>query len=121
QPYVEGANDNGSGVAALLALGTQLHAQPLEHTEVTLLFTGCAEAGAVGIESFLENDAPPRSDSTFINLQMVGAGRLGYVTQHGASLVTSYRPSPQITVTAAQVARDNPALRVHGVDLPLVD
>lgn len=121
QPYVEGANDNASSVAALLALGAQLHAQPLAHTEVTLLFTGCAEAGAVGIENYLDQYAPPRYNSTFINLEMVGAGRLGYVAQHGASLFSTYRPSPQITVTAAQVARDNPALRVNGVDLPLVD
>ena len=121
QPYVEGANDNASSVATLLDLAARLKAEPLAHTEVVLLFTGCAEAGAVGMTDFLDKDAPPRHNSTFINLEMVGAGRLGYAMQSGASAFSSTRPSPQITVLAASIARDNPALRANGVNLPLVD
>jgi acetylornithine deacetylase/succinyl-diaminopimelate desuccinylase-like protein len=120
QPYVEGANDNASGVAALLALASQLSAQPLANTEVTLLFTGCAEPGAVGISKFLDEYAPPRHNSVFINLQMVGAGRLGYASQEGASAFSSVRPTPQLTVLAANIARENPAYRVNGVALPLM-
>jgi hypothetical protein len=51
---------------------------------------------------------------------MVGAGRLGYASQEGASAFSSVRPTPQLTVLAANIARENPALRVNGVDLPLL-
>lgn len=121
QPYVEGANDNASGVAVLLGLAAYFKANPLAHTEVTLLFTGCAEAGATGIHQYLAHEAPPRDETTFINLEMVGAGSLGYARLEGASLLSSYRPSPQVTVLAAAIARDTPELRASGVDLPLVD
>jgi hypothetical protein len=43
--WVQGANDNGSGVAVVLTLLKELAHQPLEEVEVWGVFTGCEEVG----------------------------------------------------------------------------
>lgn len=115
------ANDNASGVAVLLSLAEALAAEPLAETEVILLFTGCAEAGAVGLQSYLSRFAPPRYNTTWINVAGVDTIHLCYASRQGASAMTSYRPTPQITALAARVARERPGLRVSGQDMDGVD
>jgi hypothetical protein len=121
QPYEPGANDNASAVAVLLGLAEALKAQPLAHTEVQLLFTGCKEAGCVGIEKYLNQYAPPKHNSYWIDLEKVGAGQVCYVTGHGLSHLSDYRPTPQITALAARLARERAELGVTGRELPVVD
>lgn len=121
QPYVEGANDNASAIAVALELAAALKTEPLEHTEVTLLFTGSEETACVGIEKYLEQYAPPQDDSYWIDLEMVGTGSLCYVTRHGLSKFSEYRPAPHITALAAQVARQHPELRVKGKPMTIVE
>ncbi|HEX8856488.1 MAG TPA: M28 family peptidase [Thermoleophilaceae bacterium] len=50
---VPGANDNATGVAAVLALAGRFAAEPLPGTDVTLLFPGCEEAGMGGMAHWL--------------------------------------------------------------------
>ena len=121
RPHVEGANDDASGVAVLLGIAQVLAARPLAHTEVHLVFTGCEEAGAVGIESYLRQYAPPAYNSAWIEVDMVGAGRLCYATKQGLSAFDEVRSTPRLTALAAQVARDRPSLGVSGRDLVLID
>jgi Zn-dependent M28 family amino/carboxypeptidase len=52
-PTVPGANDNATGVAAQLALARRLAADPLPHTDVLLVATGCEESGMGGMGAFL--------------------------------------------------------------------
>ena len=121
QPYVQGANDNASAVAVALELAATLRAEPLEHTEVTLLFTGSEETGLVGIEKYLEQYDPPKPNSYWIDLEMVGTGGLCYVTRHGLNKFGEYRPTPQITALAAKTARRHPELRVQGKPMTTLD
>ena len=127
QPPTIGANGNASGVAVLLGLAQALTEKPLEHTEVVLLFTGAQEASASGLNAYLRQFAPPKNDTWWIDVEMVGAGSLAYVAQGGASVLTSYRPTPRITALAHEVAEKHPELRVSpqtldvmGAALPLV-
>ena len=121
QPHIEGANDNATAVSILLGMAQALQAQPLQHTEVTLLFTGCEEVGCVGMESYLEQFAPPQGNTYWIDLEMVGTGNLCYVTRHGVSQLAEYRPSPEMVDLAAHTARQNPELGVVGKDMLIVE
>ncbi|MFN8377714.1 MAG: M28 family peptidase [Anaerolineae bacterium] len=120
QPPTIGANGNASGVAVLLGLAEALIEKPLEHTEVVLLFTGAQEASASGLNAYLRQFAPPRSDTWWIDVEMVGAGELAYVAEGGASLFTSYHPAPRITALAHEVAEQHPELRVTPQTLDLM-
>lgn len=80
---IRGANNNASGVAALLGLAEKLKAEPAEDADVWLVATGSHEAWMGGIRHFLAEHKPSRANTYFLNLESVGAGRLHYLTKEG--------------------------------------
>jgi hypothetical protein len=121
QPYVEGANDNASAVSVLLTVAEFLRARPMQHTEVTFIFTGCEEAICVGMENFLRQYKPPKANTYWIDLEMVGSGNLCYVTRHGVSYLTRYYPAPELLDLAEQTARKHPELGVTGKQMIILE
>jgi hypothetical protein len=81
-PYVNGANDNASGVAVVVALFNELAARPLDGWEIWLLLTGAEEVGAQGARAFLRKHSLPRA-TPVLNIDNVGAGTLHYATGEG--------------------------------------
>lgn len=70
-----GANDNASGVAAVLELARRLRRAPLNNTEVLLVFPGGEEAGNYGMKAWLKKHAPALDPATtlVVNLDAVGS------------------------------------------------
>ncbi|MDX2160881.1 MAG: M28 family peptidase [bacterium] len=114
--HTPGANDNASGIAALIELGGMLHAEPLDHIEVVLLFTGAHGANSVGINAYLDQYAPPKDFTTFINVLAVGArgAPLAYLHASGVFAFSMTRPSPQITALVNRAANQHPEYGVYG-------
>lgn len=121
QPHVEGANDNATAVSLLLGAAEVLQSQPLSKTEVILLFTGCEEVGCVGMDHYLREFAPPIENTFWIDIEMVGAGNLCYVTRHGISYLSGYQPHPRMVVLADKVAQDNPQLGFTGRAMTMLE
>ncbi|MBN2387755.1 MAG: M28 family peptidase [Anaerolineales bacterium] len=117
QPTVEGANDNASAAAILLGIAEVLKQQPLQNSEVHLLFTGCEEVGGHGLQAYLREYAPPVEDSYWIDLELVGAGALCYATHHGVTYLSGYRPGPRIQALAEETARRHPEYELTGRDM----
>lgn len=120
QPHIEGANDNATAVAVLLGIAEALQAHPLQHTEVTLLFTGCEEVVCVGIENYLRQFVPAKN-TYWIDLEMVGTGGLCYVTKHGVSYLTTYFPTADLVGLAVQAAHKYPELAVTGKEMVILE
>jgi hypothetical protein len=114
QPTVEGANDNASAVVVALALAEKLLAEPLAQSDVTFLFTGCEEVGHHGLQAYLQQYRPPKENTYWIDLELVGAGQLCFATRHGVSYLSEYEPGEEILQLAQQTAQANPALNVSG-------
>lgn len=74
RPAVPGANDNATGVAAVLALLERYAAEPLPGVEVVGVFPGCEESGMLGMRAFLRTaDLDP--DTTLVMvLDTLGCG-----------------------------------------------
>ncbi len=121
QPTVEGANDNASAVSVVLGIGELLKEQPLRHSEVTLLFTGCEEVGHHGLRDFLARHNPPTENSFWIDLELVGAGNLCYATRHGVTYLTQYRPGEGILALAEYTARTHRELGVTGREMLILE
>lgn len=69
-----GANDNATGVAAVLELARRLHEEPLANTAVRLVFPGGEEAGNQGMLAWMRS-AELAPETTFvINLDALGSG-----------------------------------------------
>lgn len=92
-PLSPGANDNTSAVGVTLALAHRLAAEPLAHTEVQYVFTGCEEVGAYGMSAYLDRHAGEfNPDTLFLVPEQVGTGRLQMVTAEGLVVKRSTRP-----------------------------
>ncbi len=120
-PYSPGANDNASGVGAVLALGSRLRRKPLRHTEVTLLFTGCEEVGDWGMAAFLDAHASRMGpEAIYIILDEVGLGRLKFLTADG--LLFKHKTHPRALELARQVKQSLPEVEVtEGVGTAYTD
>ena len=80
-----GIVDNGSGVATLLEIATQLGADPSVHNTVRFAFFGDEESGAVGSTGYLEGlSADDRNKiKLYLNVDMVASPNGGYLIQGG--------------------------------------
>lgn len=85
-PLVPGANDNATGVAAALALVAALARDPLERTDVVVVFPDCEEVGMGGMAAWL---AAHRGELDPAATLVVGLDSLG----SGAPVVST-RESP---------------------------
>jgi hypothetical protein len=108
---VPGANDNASGVAALIALMDAFARDPLERTDVVAVFSDCEEVGLGGAAAWVKaHRAELDSASTFVvSLDTLGSGEPAVVSRDGA-LTANYS-------RAAQGWADRGALRA-AVDPP---
>jgi len=109
--YARGANDNASGVAALLQLAGRLRDHPSESCDVWLVATGSKESGLHGMHHLLAGGGFDRHTTYFLNLDRVGQGRLNYVTSEG--LLHLFRSPKELRDTAAAAA--SPYAAVPGV------
>ncbi len=121
QPTVEGANDNASAVSILLGVAETLKTQPIQNSEVILLFTGCEEVGHHGLQDYLQRHQPAAENAYWIDLELVGAGNICYATRHGVTYLTEYEPGPEILALARQTAQNHPELNVTARDMLILE
>jgi len=90
EPYVNGANDNATGVAVAVGLFEELSQDPLPDYQVVLALTGCEEVGAKGAEHLVRSGRIP-SNALVLNIDNVGRGELFYATGEGMLVYHAYR------------------------------
>jgi hypothetical protein len=93
RPAVPGANDNGTGVVALLALARALAERPPERMRVLFLSTS-EEATCEGIHHFARRHFPelPRERTFFLCLDTVGSPHLCVLRGEGMLRMREYPP-----------------------------
>ncbi len=88
--YVNGANDNASGVAVAVGLFEELAQNPLPDFRVMLALTGSEEVGAKGAEHLVRSGRIP-PDALVLNIDNVGKGALFYAIGEGMLVYHAYR------------------------------
>jgi acetylornithine deacetylase/succinyl-diaminopimelate desuccinylase-like protein len=93
---VPGANDNATGVAALVSLITAFARDPLEHTDVIAVFTDCEEVGLGGSAAWVDahRDELQPSSTLVVSLDTLGSGEPAVVGRDG-SLTAHYSRATQ--------------------------
>ena len=99
-PTVPGANDNGSGVAALLELARRFAADPLDGTEVLLVFPGAEESGMGGMRAFLAAHRLDPATTFVLGLDTIGSGVPVVARAEGSVLPHAYREEDLALVEA---------------------
>lgn len=107
--YTPGANDNASGVAAVLAIADRF--KDNSPVELTVLLTGAEEAGTYGMVRFLEKEGANYRDALFINLDNIGQGQVQYMS--GEGMFPVFKSTPALVAACEAVAERRSELRVQ--------
>jgi len=110
-PFVVGANDNATGAGAVLALAERLKAEPLEHTQVYLVNTGCEEVGCTGLADWIDRHAGGEAaGASYLVLDNIGGqgSLVNYVLDE--TVLVPFRADAGLVAVAEQVAREQPDL-----------
>ncbi len=109
-PYTAGANDNASGAGVVLSVAQRLKEEPLAHTTVWAVLSGCEEVGCYGADDFAQVHRNELGRAAWIALDSVGGAgaSLGYMTSE-TFLLTS-RSDPDLIALANGIAARHPEL-----------
>ena len=98
-----GADDNASGTAGVLALARWYRAHPTGHSLLFVLFDG-EEAGELGSKAFVENPPVPLTAiAADVNLDMVSRNVKGELYATGAAVTPWFRPLLDSAAATARV------------------
>jgi hypothetical protein len=89
---VPGANDNATGVVALLELARRLCAQPTTNVRVLLVSTGSEESFMEGMRAFMRRHGPTlaRRDTFVLAVDTVGSPHLTAIRGEGMLVMNEY-------------------------------
>jgi hypothetical protein len=96
-----GANNNASGVAALLEVAARLADRPIEQADILLAATGSHANWMAGMRHLLESHTFDDPHVFVVNIESVGAGSLHYITAEG---MVNFTSAPRELVQAAEQA-----------------
>ncbi len=103
QQIYNGADDNASGVAAVLALAAELKRNPLRYSVVIALFDA-EEDGVMGARAFVAKPPMPKDSIRLnVNLDMVGHSEIGVLWAAGAGRRPALRPLLEKVAAGAPV------------------
>jgi hypothetical protein len=109
---VAGASDNASGCGVVAQLATELAENPLRHTEVHVLITGCEEVGLLGAQAYLRSHPDRATGTLFINFDTLGGDvPLTYILREGAP--PARRASTRLIRLLDAIAARRPDLRLQ--------
>ncbi|TMM35471.1 MAG: Zn-dependent exopeptidase M28 [Actinobacteria bacterium] len=113
RPAVPGANDNLTGVAALVALADRWRTDPVPGLRLLLVSAGAEEALQEGIRGFAARHFPqlPPQRTWFVNLDTIGSGRLVLLEGEGPVRMRDYAAGVKDLVAGCAAAEGIELLR----------
>jgi Peptidase family M28 len=100
--YTPGANDNASGVVAMLAMVDKASEEESLLPGLMFVATGAEEVGTAGMIEFLKAYGHRLSDALIVNLDNLGTGHLCYIDSEG--MLLGHNSSPVLLWLAGKVA-----------------
>lgn len=97
-----GANDNASGVAALLSIADRLAESPLETADVHLVATGANRTWMSGARQFVDAHGFDPAATYYLNLDQIGNGTPCYTVREG--MLVSHRCGRDLLEAAQQAS-----------------
>lgn len=105
-PFTAGANDNASAVGMLLVLAKEYAAQPLEHTRIFAVCTGCEEVQHYGMIDFYTRHIKELINPTALVFEMIGCSGPAWLTKEG--IIVPFKADPNLVQMAERLAQEHP-------------
>jgi hypothetical protein len=105
-PFTAGANDNASAAGLVLTLADEFLKQPLEHTRVFAVITGCEEVQHYGMIDFYRRHLPELVAPRAVVFEMMGCAGPSWSTSEG--IIVPFRSDPQMLRMIEGLARAHP-------------
>ena len=113
-PYTAGANDNASAVGIVLSVAERLRREPLRHTEVWAVLSGCEEVGCYGADAFAQAHKAELGRAVWMALDGMGSAgaKPAYLTRE--TFLLTAPSDPDLVALANRVAAAHPELGAEG-------
>ena len=105
-PFNVGANDNATGAGLVLALADHLKAEPLQHTRVWLVCSGCEEVQHYGAIDFFRRHRADFHRPVAVVLESLGCAGPAWLTQEG--IVVPFHADKDLVDLAEELSAENP-------------
>ena len=92
--FTAGANDNASAVGMVLALAEEFAVQPLQHTRVFAVCTGCEEVQHYGMIDFYKRHQSELKNPTALVFEMLGCASPAWLTKEG--IIVPFKADPRL-------------------------
>jgi hypothetical protein len=105
-PFTAGANDNATAAGLVLTLAEELRKQPLQHTRVFAVCTGCEEVQHYGMIDWYQRHRAELKDPRAVVFEMLGVNGPAWLTREG--IVIPFKSDPELASACQQIAADHP-------------
>jgi hypothetical protein len=105
-PFTKGANDDASAVGMLLALAKEFVTQPLQHTRVFAVCTGCEEVQHYGMIDFYQRHLAELVKPTALVFEMLGCSGPAWLTKEG--IIVPFKADAMLVQMAESLAQQHP-------------
>ncbi len=114
-PFTAGANDNASSVGMVLTLAEELSKNPLNHTRIYAVCTGCEEVQHYGtIDFFRRNRAQMRSPRALV-FELLGCAGPGWLTSEG--IIVPFHSDPVLRKQVEDLSSSHPEWGAYPVKI----
>ena len=110
-PFTAGANDNATGAGMVLALAEEFQQQPLQHTRVVAVCTGCEEAQHYGIIDFYKRHLGELKKPKAIVFEMLGCVSPAWLLKEG--IIVPFAGDPGLAQLAERLSAEHPEWAAH--------
>jgi hypothetical protein len=110
-PFTAGANDNASAVGMVLALAEEFVSQPLQHTRVFAVCTGCEEVQHYGMIDFYKRHLSELKKPTALVFEMLGCVSPAWLKKEG--IIVPFKADAHLVQLAESLAAEHPEWDAH--------
>ncbi len=114
-PFTAGANDNASAAGLVLTLAEELARNPLQHTRVYAVCTGCEETQQYGMIAWFAHHAKELKDPKAIVFELLGVAGPGYMTQEG--IIVPFKSDAGLLAMVEELSKEHPEWGAYPVKI----
>ena len=105
-PFTAGANDNATAAGMVLTLAEQFARNPLEHTRMWAVCTGCEEVQHYGMIDFYRRHLGDLKNPKALVFEMLGCAGPAWLTREG--IIVPFKADPGLVGIVEGLAKEHP-------------